>query len=164
MNYRKKLEKSKQNIIIRSIIIGNSIDFNKWFDYCNKSFKSCLGQTELLNGYHTSLFCSLFDLPARAKALNMLNHNGYNCCINCNICGNFKANKVIFPYNQNLSLRSNFEYKEILKTVCAKKTVKGCFRKQKNGIINDLFYLTFSRYQRQNIFIKPFEHFKRCGV
>ena len=120
-----RIRESKENIIIHSIIIGNSIDFNKWFDKCNSSFKNCLGKNELLYGYHTRLFCSVFDLPARAKALNMLNQNGYNSCINCNIYGIYKANKVVFPFTQNISLRNNSEYKEILQTACSNKTVKG---------------------------------------
>jgi hypothetical protein len=96
------VRESKQNIIVHSIIIGNSIDFNRWFYKCNDSFSNLLGEKTLLNGYRTRLFCSIFDLPTRAKALNMVNHNGYNACINCNITGTYEANKFIFPYTENL--------------------------------------------------------------
>ena len=98
-----KVRESKQNMIIHSIIVGNSIDFNLWFNKCNDSFHNGLGKTLLLHGFCTRFFCSIFDLPARAKALNMMNHNGYHSCINCNILGVYKCKKVIFPYTQNLS-------------------------------------------------------------
>jgi hypothetical protein len=120
-----KVREAKQNVIIHSIIIGNVIDFNKWFLKCEQAYDNRMGDHELLLGYRTRLFCSLFDLPARAKALNMVNHNGYNACINCDIKGIYKANKVVFPYTQNLNLRSNEEYEEIIKTIISENIVNG---------------------------------------
>ena len=120
-----KAREAKQNIVIHSIIIGNTIDFNKWFLKCEQAYDNRIGEEDIYLGYRTRLFCSLFDLPARAKALNIVNHNGYNACINCNIKGIYKENKVIFPFTQNLCLRSNRDYKEILKTITSNKSVEG---------------------------------------
>ena len=114
MELPQRVRESKQNILIHSIIIGNTIDFNKWFLKCEEAYANRLGENFLLNGYRTRLFCTLFDLPARAKALNMVNHNGYNACINCDITGVYKSRKVIFPFRRNLSLRTEKDYKEIL--------------------------------------------------
>jgi hypothetical protein len=121
-----KVRESKQNLVIHSIIIGNSINFNLWFNKCNKSFKNSLGKHFLLHGYRTRLFSGLFDLPARAKALNMLNHAGYNSCINCNIKGIYVSKIVVFPYTEKLTLRTKSEYNRILKTICSNKAVEGC--------------------------------------
>ena len=121
-----KVRESKQNLIIHSIIIGNSINFNQWFEKCNQSYNNSLGTYSLLNGYRTRLFCGLFDLPARAKALNMLNHNGYSSCINCNIIGVYISGKIVFPYVENLMLRKKREYQSILKQIMSTKSnVKG---------------------------------------
>ena len=121
-----KVRESKENLIIHSIIVGNSINFNVWFNKCNRSFDNSIGQ-HLLHGYRTRLFCGVFDLPARAKALNMLNHAGYNSCINCTINGEYdkEYKKVVFPFADKLTLRTKSEYNQILKSASSNKTVQG---------------------------------------
>jgi hypothetical protein len=44
----------------------------------------------------------------------MVNHNGYNACINYDIIGVYKSRKVILPFKRNLSLRTEKDYKKIL--------------------------------------------------
>jgi hypothetical protein len=46
-----KVREAKQNVIIHSIIIGNVIDFNKWFLKCEQAFDNRMGDHDLFLGY-----------------------------------------------------------------------------------------------------------------
>ena len=80
-----------------------------------------------------SLFVSIFDLPARAKALNMITHTGYNACINCDIVGAYAHKKVYYPFQKIIKTRDQMTYKSCLKEVF-----------EKNSSINSKFELNIS--------------------
>ncbi len=75
----------------------------------------------LVSNMSPSLFVCIFDLPARAKALNMINHAGYNACINCNAEGDYDFNKVFYPFIRNLTKRDRTNYNSILNEVLKKE-------------------------------------------
>jgi hypothetical protein len=67
--------------------------------------------------FSNRLFVSIFDLPARAKAINIISHTGYFACINCDIEGIYDFNKVCYPFKKNLVLRDSNNYKMCLKEI-----------------------------------------------
>ena len=93
--------------------IGNNLDFNKWFD-------DMINTTT--DNFNNKLFVAIFDLPARAKAVNMISHTGYFACINCEIEGIYDFNKVWYPFKKKLVLRDKIKYNLCLKEVEYKKS------------------------------------------
>ena len=71
--------------------------------------------------FANKLFVSIFDLPARAKAINMISHTGYFACINCDIEGKYDYNKVCYAFKNKLDLRDTRQYNLCLKEVNEKK-------------------------------------------
>lgn len=52
-------------------------------DKVNTKFGNLFDGSMNILGYIPKLFYSIFDLPARAKALYMTTLNGYYACTNC---------------------------------------------------------------------------------
>lgn len=75
------------------------------------------------------LFVSIFDLPARAKALNMISHTGYYACINCETEGEYKFNKVFYPFVKYPVQRDQKKYELSLKQVLDKEENAPCNKK-----------------------------------
>uniref|UniRef100_A0A914YZQ4 Transposase n=1 Tax=Panagrolaimus superbus TaxID=310955 RepID=A0A914YZQ4_9BILA len=48
--------------------------------------------------YRVKYLQAVADIPARQLWLSMVNVPGYNCCFNCNIHGEYKQRRVIYPY------------------------------------------------------------------
>ena len=71
--------------------------------------------------FNSQLFVAIFDLPARAKAMNMISHTGYFACINCHVEGTYDYNKVCYPYKKKLVLRDTREYNICLQEIAKKK-------------------------------------------
>ena len=71
----------------------------------------------LIMNFSPGLFVGIFDLPARAKALNMITHTGYNACINCEIEGAYAHKKIYYPFQRSLTPRTQETYKSCLKIV-----------------------------------------------
>ena len=86
-------------------------------------------RTTSVSNMSPSLFVCIFDLPARAKALNMINHAGYNACINCNAEGDYDLNKVYYSFIRNLSKRDQKNYNFILKEVLKKEENAPSYKK-----------------------------------
>jgi hypothetical protein len=117
-----KVREAKENILVHSLIIGNSIDFNKWYSSITKMFPDLFNHKNVVKSFNPFLFTSIFDLPARAKAMNMINHAGYYACINCEVKGEYGLKKVYYPYLNTLPLRDRNKYKLCLKEISNKKT------------------------------------------
>jgi hypothetical protein len=98
---------------LNKLIKLNNIDFNKWSDDLINT------TTDIFNN---KLFVAIFDLPARAKAVNMISHTGYFACINCEIEGIYDFNKVCYPFKKKLVLRDKIKYNLCLKEVEYKKS------------------------------------------
>lgn len=111
-----KVRESKENIIIHSLYIGQSLDFNTWLDRVNSKYGNLFNGSMNICGYSPKLFCSIFDLPARAKALNMTTFNGYFACTYCLIKGDYES-KVIYKYTSQLTPRDKQSYNASLKNV-----------------------------------------------
>jgi hypothetical protein len=111
-----KVRESKENILIHSLYIGESLNFNEWFDNVNRNYGNLFDGSISICGYKIKLFCSIFDLPARAKALNMTTFNGYFACTNCLTKG-FYNTKVIYKYTSQLYMRDKQSYKECLSAI-----------------------------------------------
>lgn len=108
-----KVRESKENIVIHSLYIGQSLDFNSWFDKVNSKYGNLFNGSINICGYNSKLFCSIFDLPARAKALNMTTFNGYSACTHCLVKGNYES-KVIYKYTPHLKPRDELSYNACL--------------------------------------------------
>ncbi len=67
------------------IIVGNRIDFNKWYKSVTTLLPDLLNQRVIVKNFKPKLFTAIFALPAIAEALNMINHAGCNACINCEV-------------------------------------------------------------------------------
>jgi hypothetical protein len=97
------------------------VDFNKWYIDLIIMSPNLFNSKTLVSNMSPSLFVCIFDLPARAKALNMINHAGYNACINCNAEGDYDFNKVFYPFIRNLTKRDRTNYNSILNEVLKKE-------------------------------------------
>jgi hypothetical protein len=67
------------------IIVGNRIDFNKWYKSVTTLLPDLLNQRVIVKNFKPKLFTAIFAVPAIAEALNMINHAGCNACINCEV-------------------------------------------------------------------------------
>ena len=56
------------------------------------------------------------DLPALAKAINMIQYNGYFSCVHCMVEGERIGNTMSFKYSKNTVLRTNDMYKMQVQT------------------------------------------------
>jgi hypothetical protein len=112
-----KVREAKENILVHSIIVGNRIDFNKWYTSVTTLLPDLFNQSVIVKNFKPKLFTAIFDLPARAKALNMINHAGYNACINCEVKGEYGFNKIYYPFVKNLPYRDKNKYRLCLDQV-----------------------------------------------
>jgi hypothetical protein len=80
-----KVREAKENILVHSLIVGNRIDFNKWYKSVTTLLPDLLNQRVIVKNFKPKLFTAIFALPAIAEALNMINHAGCNACINCEV-------------------------------------------------------------------------------
>lgn len=109
-----KARESKNNIIVHSFLIGNSIDFFYWLKRTAEAFTDYFIGGNKFENNKVRLFSSIFDFPARAKALNTVNHNGYYGCNNCFIKGEYST-KVYFPFVKQFIKRDQKTYQEWIK-------------------------------------------------
>ena len=89
-----------------SFYLGNN-DFNKWYDDIITASPYLYNKSQSIMGLIPLLFVSIFDFPARAKAMNKICHTAYSACINCNIEGDYKFNKVFYPFKKIFRIRKN---------------------------------------------------------
>ena len=108
-----KVREAKENIIIHSILIGNLNDFNLWFDRVKFKF-NCFDGVNLIGGFKVELFFCIFDIPARAKAVNQVGHTCYNACINC-LCVGEHHGKIVYPFSETLPTKTSRSYKRYFK-------------------------------------------------
>jgi hypothetical protein len=103
-------------------ITGNNIDFNKWYDDVTIMAPNLFNHTNFIMNTQPYLFVCIFDLPQRAKSMNMINHAGYFACINCETKGEYEFNKVYYPFIKKLKNREIKSYESCLKIISQKKT------------------------------------------
>jgi hypothetical protein len=115
MELPQKVRESKNNTIVASFLVGE-MDINLWFNRVFVKRTKILKSQNTIDGYSVRLFCAIFDLPARAKALCMVGHTGYDACINCLTHGVY-ANKVVYPFSSMITLRTQNSFDETSNTI-----------------------------------------------
>jgi hypothetical protein len=145
VNLPHKVRESK-DILIHSLYIGQSLDFNIWLDRVNSKYGNLFDGSMNICGYTSKLFCSIFDLPARAKALNMTTFNGYFACTYCLVKGDY-ISKVIYKFTPHLRPRDELSYNACLNNVITShgsnknRSVKGPTRLSEYiNILKDVLY------------------------
>ena len=103
------------------IYLGNNIDFNKWYEDVNMMTPNLFNHTKIVMNTKPYLFTCIFDLPQRAKSINMINHAGYFACINCEAKGQYELNKICYPFIKNLKKRERKKYELSLKELLLKE-------------------------------------------
>ena len=112
-----KVRESKNNMLVLSFLVGTLENFNEWVRRVADSYKNLFDGNTKIDNYTARLFCGIFDLPARAKAMNMISHNGYFACIHCLAPGEYE-NNTIYPITV-------CEFRD---DKCIKKAIKAAFK------------------------------------
>jgi hypothetical protein len=142
LNLPQRIREAKDNLIVHSIVMGYclniinlmqvlhiylkffpkcaAMNFNEWFEMIQKSFANVFDGSITIYGCQVQLKCTIFDSPARAKALNWIGHGGYFACIHCLARGEH-VDKIIYPYQLELPVRNQVAYISNLKNLNSSK-------------------------------------------
>ncbi|CAF1044996.1 unnamed protein product [Brachionus calyciflorus] len=107
------LRNSFENIVFHSLWTGAAPDFNLWLNI-EKEIDSLINQGFEWKGRTIKLRILAFiaDSPARAKACNTVQFNGYHGCIKCLHPAEYCNRVIIYPNIPKVELRSNTKYLE----------------------------------------------------
>ena len=105
-----------KNIITHFIIGAQNIDLNEFF-YLHLNGLKKLQIDNIQFEVEIKVKGIIGDLPALAKCLNMNSYRGYYSCIQCMVKGEMSNKTMIFPFSQNINLRSNDMYSKQVEKV-----------------------------------------------